>query len=113
MLGAGRELTPDVDRQLADAFLRALKRTEEPEIHQPHYSLRIAGGVWGAALMFLLCAIIWARPPADQFLIVAVVLLTLVALSTRTFLYLTRHARRLPQVRIVLPPANGVEEGRG
>ncbi len=56
ILGASRELTPDVDHQLADAFLRALNRAGEMDrkqpaaserLHQPHYSLRLAGGAWG------------------------------------------------------------------
>lgn len=116
ILGAGRELTPDVDHQLADAFLRALDRAGEMEqkqpaapqrLHQPHYSLQLAGGAWGAALMFLFCGIVWARPSTDQFLGVAVIALTLVAVATRIFLYLARHDWQLPHVRLVLPPAPG------
>lgn len=119
ILGAGRELTPDVDHQLADAFLRALNRAGEmdrkqsvaPErFHQPHYSLRLAGGAWGAALMFLLCALVWARPSADQFMGVAVVLLTLVAIGARIFLYLARHDFQVPHLRLVSPSARSTED---
>jgi hypothetical protein len=121
ILGASRELTPDVDQQLADAFLRALEQAREPErqplkpparLHQPHYSLQIAGGAWGAVLMFLLCGLIWARPSADQFMGVAVIGLVVVAVATRTFLYLARHDWQLPHLRLVFPPASGTEDRR-
>ncbi|HZU12301.1 MAG TPA: hypothetical protein VFB58_05635 [Chloroflexota bacterium] len=121
ILGAGRELSPDVDHQLAEAFLRALEKGDEPltrgtspveQLHQPHYSLRIAGGAWGAALMFLLAAIIWGHPTADQFIGVAIILLLLVAIATRSFLYLARHDWQLPHVRLVSPPGKNVEESR-
>jgi hypothetical protein len=60
--------------------------------------------------MFLLCGIIWARPSADQFIGVAVIALGLVAISTRTFLYLARHDWQLPHVRLVSPPPSGADD---
>ena len=49
ILGAGRELTPDADDQLADAFVRFLERQESQSVrsstvpHQPHYSIALTG----------------------------------------------------------------------
>jgi hypothetical protein len=115
ILGAGRELTPEVDHQLADAFLRALEQPREPapaeSLHQPHYSLLLAGSAWGAALMFLFCGLVFGHPTATQFLVVAVIALSLVTVATRSLLYLARHDWQLPQVRLV-PPAGGIEDGR-
>ncbi len=121
ILGASRELTPDVDHQLADAFLRALKHAETsglkapeaaPPLHQPHSSLQLAGAAWGAALMFLLCAIMWARPSGDQFIVVSVILLSLVAAATRAFLYLARHDWQLPRLRLVAGASSHLEDRR-
>lgn len=119
ILGASRELSPDVDHQLADAFLRALRQADAPAprrqeagepLHQPHYSLRIVGGAWGAALMFLLCGIVFGHPTADEFFVVAVILLSLVAITTRAFLYLARHDWTLPRVRVVAPAARHADD---
>lgn len=119
ILGASRELSPDVDHQLADAFLRALNRAGGPErrqpravqtLHQPHYSLRLAGGAWGAALMFLLCGLMFGHPTASEFFTVAVVVLALVSIATRAFLYMARHDWQVPHVRLVSPASHGTDD---
>ena len=116
ILGAGRELSPDTDMQLADAFLRCLERQEERELadavpmaapHQPHYSLAAAGGAWGAALMFLFLFLVLDEPDPLAFLMVSVVVLSLVAAVTRAFLYLARYGWQLPQVRVSIAPPTG------
>jgi hypothetical protein len=121
ILGASRELSPDVDHQLADAFLRALNQVEEPQprrpgaveaLHQPHYSIRLSGAAWGAALMFLFCGLAFGHPSASQFFTVAVVLLALVSIATRAFLYMARHDWQVPHIRLVLPAARGTDDHR-
>ncbi|HEX6507379.1 MAG TPA: hypothetical protein VF221_07085 [Chloroflexota bacterium] len=113
ILGAGRELSADSDRQLADAFVHYLE--QEPERvsenvvpaeapHQPHYSLKIAGGAWGAALMFLFLLLLLDNPSPGVFLVTAVVILSIVAVLTRGFLYMARHDWRMPRVRITVAP---------
>lgn len=109
ILGAGRELTPDVDRQLADAFLRYLAHHEEqlvPEVepHQPHYSLKVAGGAWGAALMFLFLLLVLDDPNPVAFITASVVLLAIVALVTRAFLFLARYGWQVPRVQVHVTP---------
>lgn len=118
LLGAGRELSADTDRQLADAFVRFLDQRQEIELprpapieptHQPHYSLRIAGALWGAALMFLFLLLVLDNPRPETFLLACIVVLSLVMAVTRSFLYLARNGWRLPHVHvsIVEPKGNG------
>lgn len=120
ILGAGRELSRETDAQLADAFLRYLEIAQEPDIahltpmdepHQPHYSLAVAGGLWGAALMFLFCLLTVNRPDAAPFMVVSIVLLSLVYALTRGFLYLASHGWRLPSVHVTIAPPAGVLSG--
>lgn len=110
VLGAGRELPVDVDRQLADAFLHYLEHEEELERtsvdvveapHQPHYSLKVVGGTWGAALMFLFLLLLLDNPNPVAYLLLSAVLLTLVAAVTRALLYLARYGWQLPRVKVV------------
>src|SRR5947209_14177253 len=107
LLGAGRELSADTDRQLADAFIRFLERDREiapqraPAIeaaHQPHYYLRLAGAAWGAALLFLFLLLVLDDPSPSSFLLACILVLSVVAAVTRSFLYLARNGWRLPQV---------------
>lgn len=122
ILGASRELSADTDIQLADAFLRYLKREQERTIadvgpvetpHQPHYSLEVAGGAWGAALMFLFLLLVLDRPEPLAFVMVSVLVLSLIAALTRAFLYLARYGWRIPRVRVsVAPPATRPPGGR-
>jgi VIT1/CCC1 family predicted Fe2+/Mn2+ transporter len=112
ILGAGRELSADTDRQLAEAFLHVMERqltqqgteaASEDTPHQPHYSLMLAGSAWGAALMFLFLLLVLDDPNPFAFILVSVVLLSLVALVTRAFLYLARYGWQLPHVRVIAP----------
>jgi hypothetical protein len=112
ILGAGRELPADVDRQLADAFLHYLERQEDRQAadaarlavpHQPHYSLTIAGGVWGAALMFLFLVLVLDNPNPLAFILVAALVLGIVTAITRTFLYLARYGWQMPHIKVVPP----------
>jgi hypothetical protein len=116
LLGAGRELSADTDRQLADAFVRFLDQRQEIELprpapiepaHQPHYSLRIAGALWGAALMFLFLLLVLDNPRPEKFLLGCIVVLTLVMAVTRSFLYLARNGWRLPHVHVSIVEPNG------
>lgn len=116
ILGAGRELTPDTDRQLADSFIRFLdsqrddagdRSHESPKDHQPHYSLTLTGAAWGATLMFLLLLLLLSDLSPFLFLIAAVSLLSLVAAATRGFLFMARTGWRLPRVKVIVAPAGG------
>jgi len=122
ILGAGRELTPDTDRQLADAFLRHLEIREIPpapmhhaELHQPHYSLVAAGMICGATILGLLGA--WASGPIDQnvfsHVLATVLIVAVVAAITRTLLYMARHSYHLPRIRVDLMPREDGTPRRG
>jgi len=91
ILGAGRELTGDTDRQLADAFVHFLEHRQDPETkvrvvaelpHQPHYSLMAAGGAWGTGLMFLFLLLLLDHPQPSTFLLATIVILAVVAALT-------------------------------
>lgn len=120
ILGAARELSTDTDKQLADAFIRYLeipeRQSEEirpiEEPHQPHYSLKLAGGSWGAALMFLVILLTVGHPTAFNFLLASIVILSLVFFATRIFLYMARRWR-VPHIRVTVAPAEGKAQGRG
>jgi hypothetical protein len=64
----------------------------------------MAGGAWGAALMFLLLLLLLDNPDPSAFIAVAVVLLGLIAALTRAFLYMARYGWRLPRIHVA-PPA--------
>ena len=81
--------------------------------HQPHYSLKLAGAAWGAALMFLFLLLVLDDPNPMTFIVVSVVLLSLVAAVTRAFLYMARYGWRPPHVRITVAPPRGKARGRG
>ena len=121
ILGAARELTPETDRQLADAFMRYLEHEPQPEIggvvtvdtpHQPHSSLALAGGIWGTAGMFLFLLLVLDHPGPVDFIVASVLLLSLIAGITRGLLYIARTGWRVPSVRITIAP-NGKAPGRG
>jgi hypothetical protein len=109
ILGAGRELTADADTQLADAFVHFLEQQRAPEItrapvvetpHQPHYSLKLAGAMWGAALMFLFLLLVLDDPRPEVFIAASVMLLSLVAAVSRAFLFMARHGWRMPHIHV-------------
>lgn len=109
VLGAGRELSPEADKQLAEAFIRFLEQEQIPEsgkvrpheaCHQPHTSLQIAGGIWGAALMFLVLAVIIGHPTFGQFVGPAVAVLALAIALSSSLLYLARNDWHVPRVRV-------------
>lgn len=111
ILGAGRELTADADAQLADAFVHFLERRQAADLapalpgqtaHQPHYSLYLAGGMWGAAGMFLLLLLLLGTPTAGQFIVASVVVLSLIAALSRALLFMARHGWRLPHVHVTV-----------
>lgn len=122
VLSAGRELSAETDTQLADAFLHYLEDQQEHEAegaatvetpHQPHYSLMLAGGAWGAALMFLFLLLVLDNPNPGTFVVASVVILSLVAAFTRAFLYLARHGWQLPHVHVTIATPSGKARGRG
>ncbi len=109
ILGAGRELSPEADKQLAEAFIRFLEQERAPEsrkarpdqaCEQPHYSLQIAGGIWGVALTFLVLALIIGHPTFAQFIGPAAIVLVLAAVLSSALLYLARNDWHVPQVRV-------------
>jgi hypothetical protein len=121
ILGAGRELSPETDGQLADAFMRFLEGQERgggeragglSHPHQPHYSLQMSGAAWGAVLTLLFILLTVGNPPPLPYIIVCVVLLSLTAVLTRTFLYLARHGWRAPRVEVSVRPPDEAA-GRG
>ncbi|GAC1508987.1 MAG: hypothetical protein NVS2B16_06700 [Chloroflexota bacterium] len=109
ILAAGRELSPTTDKQLAEAFIRFLDDDTTPsphgtgapgECHQPHYSLQLAGGIWGAALMFLVLALILGRPDFNQFVGPALLVLVLATVLSSAVLFVARNGWHVPHVRI-------------
>jgi hypothetical protein len=121
ILGAGRELSEETDVQLAEAFLHYLDTQQERETaavvpaetpHQPHYSLMAAGGMWGAALMFLFLLLTLDAPNPIAVLMVSIVVLSLVAAITRAFVYLARYGWQLPRVHVKVAPPTGRPQGR-
>ena len=113
ILGAGRELSPDADRQLADAFVRYLEHEDTREVsratlieapHQPHYSLVAAGFAWGASLMFLLLLLLLGNPNTMGYMLFLVLFVAVLAALTRGFLYMARYGWRFPRVTVAPPP---------
>ena len=120
ILGAGRELTGDTDRQLADAFVHFLEHRQDPETkvrvvaelpHQPHYSLMAAGGAWGAGLMFLFLLLLLDHPQPSTFLLATIVILAVVAALTHAFLFMARYGWKA--LRITVAPPHGKPHDRG
>ena len=112
ILGAGRELSPDADRQLADAFVRFLEQEDTREVsraapveapHQPHYSLVAVGLAWGASLMFLLLLLLLDQPEPIGYVLFLIVFLAALAALTRGFLYMARYGWRFPRVTVAPP----------
>jgi hypothetical protein len=109
ILGASRELPAEADRQLAEAFIRFVDRPPEPTggesgavepCHESHYTLQIAGGIWGAALTFLTMALVIGHPTFDQFIVPAVLVLVLAAVLSRGVRYLGRNDWHAPVLQI-------------
>lgn len=122
ILGASRELPADTDAQLAEAFVGFLEQRQSPDIraqiplessHQPHYSLKLAGAAWGAALMFLFLLLVLDNPDPVAFIVVSGLLLACVAAVTRTFLYMARYGWRAPHVQVTITPPEQKTQGRG
>lgn len=116
ILSAGRELSPDADRQLADAFVRYLESQDTEEHapikpaeapHQPHYSLVGAGAAWGASLMFLFLLLVLDNPDPLGYIVFLILFLVVLAALTRGFLYLARYGWRFPHITVAPPEAEG------
>lgn len=109
ILAASRELSSDADAPLAEAFVHFLEEERTPRkldrevneaCHQPHYSLQLAGGIWGAALMFLLMAVILGHPTFGQFVGPAVLILALAGTVSSALLYLARNDWQVPRLSV-------------
>jgi len=116
-LYASRELMPDVDSVLVDAFLDRVERTyaAKPRPRQREgfsggTSLVVVGALWGtlAALLIPTSLRVYSASRDvvgllfDLILLVLIVLLA-VALS-RAILYVGRHGWQVPRLRITLSP---------
>jgi hypothetical protein len=117
ILGAGRELSDDSDRDLADAFIRHLERGEaepqERDPHQPHYSLMVAGAMWGMTAIFLFLLLVLNNPKPVYFVVAASLLLVAVRIVSRTFLFLARTGWQRPYIQLtVTPPKRRTRESR-
>lgn len=108
ILGASRELSPEADKQLAETFVRFVERVPDSKIeaktaepcHESHYTLQIAGAIWGAALTFLTMALVIARPTFDEFFVPALLVLLLAAVLSKGLRYLGRNDWHAPVVHV-------------
>jgi hypothetical protein len=112
ILGAARELPPDVDRQLADAFVAYLARRDRPKsdvlTRPPPNAFLLAGMIWGIAILSLVY--VWGQilvsgdPESDPSVagIATIVVIALAASLARVVLYLGRHRWRIPHLHIAI-----------